>query len=333
MRSTGTGIKSSAPSSPNRAGIIASFRSRRASLRPIQLDDEELLDIRDELKRAPPAPQHALKAPPMRKDPATVERMHAEQKPAPVVVSAEMERPSVGLVFGEGGVFPAAIRMQEENIASTSGSEPPPSPQQRRRTHGWMPRSGNSPASTADPRYATSLRLGEAALPHVMSQQQGGAWRDPPPPGHRRRPLSEGTAGRIRHERPQGGASREEGRRAREELEKRLGSVRALTAELLAARHFDRIRELLAGEPDLVNAVHVSVAYRRLASLYGRRGGGLAARRLQQEQLFDLLERLGTLAEQHAASMKPQEVSGVLWAAATLDYPLESHVMDALIEV
>jgi hypothetical protein len=31
--------------------------------------------------------------------------------------------------------------------------------------------------------------------------------------------------------------------------------------------------------------------------------------------------------------MKPKEVSGVMWAAATLDYPLDTGVMTRLMEV
>ena len=53
----------------------------------------------------------------------------------------------------------------------------------------------------------------------------------------------------------------------------------------------------------------------------------------RQALLFDLLELLCCLAMRHVGAMQPQEVAGVLWAAASLDYPLEDDLMEALIQV
>ena len=53
----------------------------------------------------------------------------------------------------------------------------------------------------------------------------------------------------------------------------------------------------------------------------------------RQALLFDLLELLCDLAMRHAGAMQPQEVSGVLWAVACLDFPLEDELMEVLIQV
>ncbi|GAX76526.1 hypothetical protein CEUSTIGMA_g3972.t1 [Chlamydomonas eustigma] len=79
-----------------------------------------------------------------------------------------------------------------------------------------------------------------------------------------------------------------------------------------------------------INGLHVNAAFRKLALLYGKQGTRL--RGFQQQQLFDLLEYLGGLASQHCKTMKPKEVSGVMWAAASLDYPLDEAVLTGLME-
>ncbi len=56
-------------------------------------------------------------------------------------------------------------------------------------------------------------------------------------------------------------------------------------------------------------------------------------RSVEVRGMYGLLQRLCVLTDQNLRFMRPREVSGVLWSAAALDYPLDEQLMYRVMQV
>eukprot|EP00198_Chlamydomonas_reinhardtii_P008607 XP_001697944.1 predicted protein [Chlamydomonas reinhardtii] len=105
-------------------------------------------------------------------------------------------------------------------------------------------------------------------------------------------------------------------------------SPRDLTSSLFAAPSWVHVAQLVHRYAAALNGISVAAALKRLAKVCEPRM--LDAARPDGAALLSMLQHLCFQAEQHLPSMGPCEVSGVLWALASLGYYPPPHLAAGL---